>query len=211
MTMAANDSMGREPSASTSHSTKKTHNSEFDLTAEPFGRSRPDALHNEASPSREGPEVILRGQTFTLLRGDEMRMRATSPSPDPISERCSGQVEPRWPASAFGSWRREFGSYFFGGASSGTGSRASRLFVRTDDGFSEAGAEEVVADALQLVTRRFRQGAPVLETPELVRAFLTIQLAPLDFEVFAVLLLDAGRCLIDYLELFRGTTTGTTV
>jgi DNA repair protein RadC len=61
------------------------------------------------------------------------------------------------------------------------------------------------------VTQKFRQGAPVLDSPEMIRAFLTMQLAPLDVEVFSVLLLDACRCLIDYVELSRGTITGTTV
>jgi DNA repair protein RadC len=115
------------------------------------------------------------------------------------------------PRTGFGSWRREGVSYFHRGASVAPCRPGSRLYIRTEHGFMEAKAEEIVSNAERLVTERFRRGAPVLDTPEMIRAFLMMQLAPLDVEVFSVILLDACRCLIDYVELSRGTITGTTV
>jgi DNA repair protein RadC len=42
-------------------------------------------------------------------------------------------------------------------------------------------------------------------SPNAVRDYLRLQLAELDHEIFGILWLDNGNCLIDYDELFRGT------
>ena len=54
------------------------------------------------------------------------------------------------------------------------------------------------------MTRRVRRGIS-LDSPCAVRDFLTIKLGALEYELFAVLLLDTRHRLIDYVELFRGT------
>ena len=51
----------------------------------------------------------------------------------------------------------------------------------------------------------------VLGSPKAVRDWLRLQIASLPHEVFMVLLLDAQNCLIDAVELFRGTLTQTSV
>ncbi len=51
----------------------------------------------------------------------------------------------------------------------------------------------------------------VLSSPQAVRDWLRLRLASLPHEVFMVLMLDAQNCLIDAVELFRGTLTQTSV
>jgi DNA repair protein RadC len=53
--------------------------------------------------------------------------------------------------------------------------------------------------------------APVLDAPATVRDFLRVRLGVLEHEVFSLLLLDAQNRLIEYVELFRGTVTQTSV
>jgi DNA repair protein RadC len=50
-----------------------------------------------------------------------------------------------------------------------------------------------------------------MTSPELVRDFLRTKLAELPHEVFVTLLLDAQNRLVQYLELFRGTLSQTSV
>ena len=56
----------------------------------------------------------------------------------------------------------------------------------------------------------FRRGV-ALDSPSVVRDFLTNKLGALEHEVFAVLLLDTRHRLIEYVELFRGTIDGASV
>ncbi|MEC5387187.1 DNA repair protein RadC [Uliginosibacterium sp. H3] len=51
----------------------------------------------------------------------------------------------------------------------------------------------------------------VLSSPQAVRDWLRLQIASLPHEVFMVILLDAQNCLIEAVELFRGTLTQTSV
>ncbi len=60
------------------------------------------------------------------------------------------------------------------------------------------------------MTRRVRRGV-ALDSPSVVRDFLTNKLGALEHEVFAVLLLDTRHRLIEYVELFRGTIDGASV
>ena len=83
--------------------------------------------------------------------------------------------------------------------------RAQRLLIRGEsDGLRVATAAEIIAAARRAMTRRVRRGIP-LDSPGAVRDFLTIKLGALEYELFAVLLLDTRHRLIDYVELFRGT------
>ncbi|PXW96499.1 DNA replication and repair protein RadC [Sphaerotilus hippei] len=52
---------------------------------------------------------------------------------------------------------------------------------------------------------------PVFDSPAAVRDYLSLQLAELPHEVFAVLFLDAQHRLLSYEPLFRGTLTQTSV
>ncbi len=68
-------------------------------------------------------------------------------------------------------------------------------------------AKELMARAL---TEQLRTTA-CLDAPATVRDLLRLRLAHLPHELFVVLLLDARHHLIDFVELFRGTLTQTSV
>jgi len=51
----------------------------------------------------------------------------------------------------------------------------------------------------------------VLSSPQVVRDFLQVKLGALQHEVFAVLMLDAQNRVIEYVELFRGSVSQTSV
>jgi DNA repair protein RadC len=88
---------------------------------------------------------------------------------------------------------------------------ARRLWIRGDfDELRPATATEVFAASRWLMTRRVRRGV-ALDSPSVVRDFLTTKLGALEHEVFAVLLLDTRHRLIEYVELFRGTIDGASV
>ena len=68
--------------------------------------------------------------------------------------------------------------------------------------------------AFELVKRATLEAARhrnALTSPQLVREFVTLQLAHLEFEVFLCLMLDAQHHLIEAAELFRGTHNQTSV
>ena len=83
--------------------------------------------------------------------------------------------------------------------------QAERLWVRgAFDELRTATATEIIAAARRAMTRRVRRGM-AMDSPRIVREFLTVKLGSLEHETFAVLLLDTRHRLIDYVELFRGT------
>ena len=87
----------------------------------------------------------------------------------------------------------------------------SSLLVHDVQGdYRPASADEVLQAAMHVVGQQVRRGA-VLSSPQAVRDFLRVKLGTLEHEVFAVLLMDAQNRLIEYLELFRGTVTQTSV
>jgi DNA repair protein RadC len=51
----------------------------------------------------------------------------------------------------------------------------------------------------------------VLNSPQVVRDFLWVKLGALEHEVFAVIHLDAQNRVIEYVEMFRGTVSQTSV
>lgn len=55
------------------------------------------------------------------------------------------------------------------------------------------------------------RGTEMLSSPQAVRDFLRIQLGRLEHEVFAVIHLDAQHRVIEYVEMFRGTVSQTSV
>lgn len=54
-------------------------------------------------------------------------------------------------------------------------------------------------------------GSEALSSPQMVRDFLRIKLGTLEHEVFAVIHLDAQHRVIEYVEMFRGTVSQTSV
>src|SRR5579871_4984879 len=62
-------------------------------------------------------------------------------------------------------------------------SAITTLYVRNGDEFSEAEEDEILTQALSLISARFCLGAPVMANPEEVRKFLRLHLGPRDYEV----------------------------
>lgn len=90
-------------------------------------------------------------------------------------------------------------------------SAAPALLVQEFAGqYRPAGADEVLQAAQRLLLARMR-GGDVLTSPADVRSFLRARLGCLPHEVFAVVHLDAQHRVIDYVEMFRGTLTQTSV
>ncbi|CAN5756612.1 hypothetical protein BH11PSE13_BH11PSE13_42130 [soil metagenome] len=88
---------------------------------------------------------------------------------------------------------------------------SSVLLVRDVAGdYRPADADEVLQAAQRLLRQQLR-GREVLSSPQVVRDFLRAKLGTLEHEVFAVLMLDAQHRLIEYVELFRGTVSQTSV
>lgn len=86
-----------------------------------------------------------------------------------------------------------------------------QLWIRGQfDELRAATASEVIDAARRAMTHRVRRGT-AMDSPRVVREFLTIKLGALEYELFAVLLLDTRHRLIDYVELFRGTIDGASV
>lgn len=90
-------------------------------------------------------------------------------------------------------------------------SLGSPLLVRDVAGdYRLANADEVLQAAQRVLAGQMR-GCEVLTSPQLVRDFLRVKLGALEHEVFAVIHLDAQNRVIDYVEMFRGTVSQTSV
>lgn len=87
----------------------------------------------------------------------------------------------------------------------------SSLLVRDVAGdYRPAKADEVLQAALRVLSGQM-YGGEALTSPQVVRDFLRIKLGTLEHEVFAVIHLDAQNRVIDYVEMFRGTVSQTSV
>ncbi|HEY9100141.1 MAG TPA: DNA repair protein RadC [Thiobacillus sp.] len=87
----------------------------------------------------------------------------------------------------------------------------SSLLVRDVAGdYRPANADEVLQAARRVLARQMR-GCEALTSPQVVRDFLRVKLGALEHEVFAVIHLDAQNRVIDYVEMFRGTVSQTSV
>ncbi len=88
---------------------------------------------------------------------------------------------------------------------------ASALLVRDVAGrYRPAEADEVLMAAQQLLAAQVR-GSDVMSSPAVVKDFLRARLGNLPHEVFAVVHLDAQNRVVDYVEMFRGTVSQTSV
>ncbi|WP_198970191.1 RadC family protein [Xylophilus sp. ASV27] len=90
-------------------------------------------------------------------------------------------------------------------------SAASSLLVRDVGGeYRPADADEVLQAAQRVLAARVR-GTDVLTSPAVVKDFLRARLGNLPHEIFAVVHLDAQHRVLDYVEMFRGTVSQTSV
>lgn len=88
---------------------------------------------------------------------------------------------------------------------------AGGLLIRDVTGqYRPADAVEVLTAAQQLLAVQVR-GSDVLSSPIVAKEFLRTRLGHLPHEVFAVLHLDSQNRVLDYVEMFRGTVTQTSV
>lgn len=87
----------------------------------------------------------------------------------------------------------------------------SSLMVRDAQGrYLLATADQILEAARQVIEQKVPRGAP-LTTPAAVKEYLCAKLASLEHEVFAVLFLDSRHCLIQCVEMFRGTINSASV
>ena len=87
----------------------------------------------------------------------------------------------------------------------------SSLLVRDVTGdYRPANADEVLQAAQQVLAGQMR-GCEALTSPQVVCDFLRVKLGTLEHEVFSVIHLDAQNRVIDYVEMFRGTVSQTSV
>jgi DNA repair protein RadC len=70
--------------------------------------------------------------------------------------------------------------------------------------------DEVIAAALRILSRRLVRSG-VLRNPRVVREYVAMRLAALEYEVFGCLYLDSHHRVIAFEELFRGTIDGASV
>jgi len=90
-------------------------------------------------------------------------------------------------------------------------SNSSVLLVRDVAGdYRQVDADEVLQAAQEVLLARVR-GGDVLGSPQAVRDFLRVKLGTLAHEMFAVVHLDSQNRVIDYVEMFRGTVSQTSV
>ena len=75
---------------------------------------------------------------------------------------------------------------------------------------SQSDDDWTIAQALAILERRNASG-PVMGSPDDVRNYLRLRLAPLGYEVFGVLFLNVQHGVIKFEEMFRGTLTQTAV
>ncbi len=87
----------------------------------------------------------------------------------------------------------------------------SLLLVRDNAGECRPAATAEVLQAAQRLLKRELEGRDLLTSPGAVKDFLRVRLGALEHEIFAVLMLDSQHRLIEYVELFRGTVSQTSV
>jgi DNA repair protein RadC len=85
------------------------------------------------------------------------------------------------------------------------------LLVREADGeYRVATADEVLSQARSLLAERVKPGA-LLSSPLAVKDYLRLEIGSLEHEVFCVVFLDSQNCVIELVQMFRGTITQTAV
>ena len=85
------------------------------------------------------------------------------------------------------------------------------LYAHDGSGFHVASPEQVLVQAQHLVERQFHRGGALIKQPHIVRALLQLKLGAHPQAVFACFFLTKRYELIDYVEIFNGTTDKVTV
>ena len=85
------------------------------------------------------------------------------------------------------------------------------LYIRDGETYRIAAPHQILDRAKALISQRYRQGTPALESPRRTREFLQMRLGDLDHELFAMIALDNRHRVIEFVELFRGTIDGASV
>lgn len=78
-------------------------------------------------------------------------------------------------------------------------------------GTDRASDDATITRALAILATRLRRPGAAMDSPSTVKNFLSLKLAELEHEVFAVLWLDSQNRVLEYQEMFRGTLTQTRV
>lgn len=76
--------------------------------------------------------------------------------------------------------------------------------------YRPAKPNEVMDAALKFLQSQLA-GTPVMDSPTVVRNFVRVKLGKLEHEIFAVIHLDSQFHVIEYVEMFRGTVSQTSV
>ncbi|WP_310564325.1 RadC family protein [Hydrogenophaga sp.] len=85
------------------------------------------------------------------------------------------------------------------------------LLIRDVTGqYRPAEADEVLLAAQRLLAAQVR-GSDLMDSPAVVKEFLRSRLGHLPHEVFAVMHLNSQNRVLDYVEMFRGTVSQTSV
>ncbi len=88
---------------------------------------------------------------------------------------------------------------------------AGGLLIRDVAGqYRAAEADEVLLAAQRLLAAQVR-GSDLMDSPAVVKDFLRARLGSLPHEVFAVVHMNSQNRVIDYVEMFRGTVSQTSV
>ena len=69
----------------------------------------------------------------------------------------------------------------------------------------------IIQLALDILEKRLGTPGALMETPDMVRNYLKLQLAEKESEVFCALFLDNRHCIISFDEMFQGTIDGASV
>ncbi len=87
----------------------------------------------------------------------------------------------------------------------------SSLLVRDAQGrYLPASVDQILDAARQAIDQKMQRGMS-FTSPTIVKEYLRTKLAGFEHEVFAVLFLDSQHCLIEYIEMFRGTIDSASV
>jgi DNA repair protein RadC len=85
------------------------------------------------------------------------------------------------------------------------------LYIRIGGKYTPAPQDVLLDHVRKWAVNRFRPGALVLDHPLIIEAFLLAKLAAREHEVFAVVLLDSERRLIEYVEASQGHLHGVNI
>ncbi|ENG0045684.1 DNA repair protein RadC [Pseudomonas aeruginosa] len=87
----------------------------------------------------------------------------------------------------------------------------SSLLVRDAQGrYLPASVDQILDAARQAIDQKVQRGMS-FTSPTIVKEYLRTKLVGFEHEVFAVLFLDSQHCLIEYIEMFRGTIDSASV